>query len=82
MGGIGNQLYQYAAGRRLAHKLNTELKLDVTFYEHDNLRPYALNLFNIKESIATPEEISAMKRFKESQPARFIPEILNFPDNV
>ena len=82
MGGIGNQLYQYAAGRRLAHKLNTELKLDVTFYEHDNLRPYALNLFNIKESIATPEEISAMKKFMEPQPARFIPEILNFPDNV
>ena len=82
MGGTGNQLYQYAAGRRLAHKLKTELKLDLTFYEHDNLRPYSLNLFNIKESIATPEEISAMKKVMEPQPDIFVPEVLNCPDNV
>ena len=82
MGGTGNQLYQYAAGRRLAHKLKTELKLDLTFYEHDNLRPYSLNLFNIKESIATPEEISAMKKVMEPQSDIFVPEVLNCPDNV
>ena len=81
-GGIGNQLYQYAAGRRLAHKWNTELKLDLTFYEHDKLRPYALNLFNIQESIATPEEISAMKKVAEPQSSSFLPKVLNLPDNV
>ncbi len=89
MGGIGNQLFQYAAARRLAHKLNTELKLDTTFYEHDNLRSYALNLFNIKETIATPEEIQRARKFsKESglgvEPfgTNFMPEVLNYPDNV
>ena len=89
MGGIGNQLYQYAAGRRLARKLNTELKLDTTFYEHDNLRPYVLNLFNIKETIATPEEIQRARKFsKESglgvEPfgTNFMPEVLDYPDNV
>lgn len=63
MGGIGNQLFQYAAARRLAHKLNTELKLDTTFYEHDNLRPYALNLFNIKETLLRAKRLYAPEFF-------------------
>lgn len=89
MGGIGNQLYQYAAGRRLAHKLNTELKLDTTFYDNDNLRPYALNLFNIKESIATHEEIECIKKIStpkkigiEGDPEQFMPEVLRYPNDV
>ena len=32
IGGIGNQMYQYAFGRRSAYKNNTELKMDVTGY--------------------------------------------------
>ena len=89
MGGIGNQLYQYAVGRRLAHKLNTELKLDTTFYDNDNLRPYALNLFNIKESIATHEEIARIKKISvlnnigiENKTQQFMPEVLRYPNNV
>jgi hypothetical protein len=31
-GGMGNQLFQYAAGRYLAQKLNAELKLDIDIY--------------------------------------------------
>ena len=89
MGGLGNQLFQYATGRRLAHKLNTELKLDLTYYISDNLRPYVLNLFNIKESVATPEEIAYIKQLslqrefgKENENATFMPEVLNYPDNI
>lgn len=89
MGGLGNQLYQYATGRRLAHKLNTKLKLDLTFYEKDNLHPYALNFFNIKESIASPEEIAQLKQRsaqlglgQENRDYNFMPEVLNYPDNI
>jgi len=32
-GGLGNQLFQYAAGRRLAHARQTELVLDLAWYE-------------------------------------------------
>ncbi len=86
-GGLGNQLYQYAAGRRLAHKLNTELKLDLTHYEKDNLRPYVLNFFNIKESIASPEEIAQLRQHSaglgvEQENQNFMPEVLNYPDNI
>lgn len=33
MGGLGNQMFQYAIGRHLAHRHRTELKLDHTFLE-------------------------------------------------
>ena len=89
MGGIGNQLYQYATGRRLAHKLNTELKFDLTQYTFDNLRPYILNLLNIKGSVATPEEIAQLKQNslqlglgQQNKNGNFMPEVLNYPDNV
>ncbi|HTK33037.1 MAG TPA: alpha-1,2-fucosyltransferase [Candidatus Paceibacterota bacterium] len=48
-GGIGNQLFQYAVGRALSLKNNTELKLDTHFYglniEPD--RSFKLSHFNI-----------------------------------
>jgi len=59
-GGLGNQLFQYAAGRRLAIKNRTELKLDTTLYrpEHRYYRHYHLNFFNIKAAIANDREIA------------------------
>lgn len=33
MGGLGNQMFQYAIGRSLAHDLGEELYLDVSFYD-------------------------------------------------
>ena len=87
--GIGNQLFQYAAGRRLAHRWNTKLKLDTTSYEHDNLRLYALDLFNITAHVAAPEEIERARRFSkenglgiENGNGDFMPEVLDYPDNV
>lgn len=56
MGGLGNQLFQYAAAKRLALKHNVELKLDPNF-ENDKLRNYKLQYFNIEEQIATKDEI-------------------------
>lgn len=47
-GGLGNQLFQYALGRHLAIKHQTELILDTTSFEKDHLRTYRLNSFQIK----------------------------------
>ena len=63
-GGIGNQLFHYAAGRRLAHKWNTELKLEVSWYDNNKLIPYILNAFNIQENFAAPEEIERIKKLR------------------
>ena len=56
-GRLGNQMFQYAAGRRLAHTLKTELKINFLLPK----KIYKLNAFNIQENFATPEEIAAVK---------------------
>ena len=55
-GGLGNQLFIYAAARRLSLKINVPLKLDITSgFERDYYqRTYRLNHFNIKAEIASP----------------------------
>ena len=65
-GGLGNQMFQYAFGTSLALKLNSELKLDTQGLDNakkvgDIYRPFTLSKFNIKASVATPEEISELK---------------------
>lgn len=49
--GLGNQLFQYAAGRCLAEKRNTTLMLDTFSFKSNALRKYALNNFNINVRI-------------------------------
>ena len=57
-GGLGNQLFQYAAARSLSLRLETELKLDINYYISDpRQRKYSLNHFNIREDFATQSEI-------------------------
>lgn len=48
-GGLGNQLFQYAAGRQLADSRRTRLKLDIRNFSTDKRRTYALHNFNIEE---------------------------------
>lgn len=59
-GGLGNQLFEYAAARWLAEKYSTDLKLDISWFETQKLRQYKLNYFNIQESFATRQEIDTI----------------------
>ena len=61
-GGLGNQMFQYATGKRLSIKNNTELKLDNAEYRVNNYRTYGLNNFNIIENFATEEEVRRVKK--------------------
>ncbi len=60
-GGMGNQMFQYAAGLALAEHHRTVLKLDVDWFRHDPQyeahNRYALSCFNITEQFATRTEI-------------------------
>lgn len=62
IGGLGNQLFQYALGRALSIKNDARLKLDVSGYESYKLRRYSLSHFNVVEEIATPVEIERFRR--------------------
>jgi hypothetical protein len=66
-GGMGNQMFQYAIGRRLAIDNNIELKFDRTFLDDKTPRPgyvvrdYDLSIFNVNVNFATAEEIFSYK---------------------
>ena len=53
-GGLGNQLFQYALGRRLAIEHGCPLILDDRALHSDPLRNFALNQFQINQTLATP----------------------------
>jgi len=57
-GGLGNQMFQYAFGRRLTIDRKTELGLDVSGYKDDPKRHYSLDAFSIRARLVTDEEVA------------------------
>ncbi len=58
IGGLGNQMFQYALGRHLAEIHKTDLKLDISSFETYKLQKYSLGAFNIQEKFASQNEIN------------------------
>lgn len=64
MGGMGNQMFQYALGRQLSIKHKVPLKVDLSFLldrtpkANFTYRNYDLDVFNTKVSLATKENIA------------------------
>jgi len=69
--GLGNQLFQYALGRRLSIIHKRPLKLDVSYYTATNpdpregVRIYCLKYFNVQAQIAEPEDMAPFKKYLE-----------------
>lgn len=49
--GLGNQLFQYAAGRALAERTRTKLRFDVSYFGIEPHRSYALGDFHIRAKV-------------------------------
>jgi len=62
-GGLGNQMFQYSAGKMLAIKNNSTLKLDISWYLTQNKRQYALHHFMVTEIFAKAEEVKRLLQF-------------------
>ncbi len=60
-GGLGNQLFQYAVGRQLASSAGSELKLDLSFYDEQDVWRYELHHLGIRTPRATPEECRGLQ---------------------
>ena len=60
-GGLGNQLFQYAVGRRLSILHKTVLKMDASQL-HLIGRSYSLSPFSIQENFATAREVATLTR--------------------
>jgi glycosyl transferase family 11 len=83
MGGLGNQMFQYAFGRHLSVKHKTELKLDTSYLSdrspkrNFSYRELELNAFNIKASLASEQDI---KMFEKGMKRKILHHItLYFP---
>lgn len=67
-GGLGNQLFQYAAGRALAERLNVSLELDTTFYdntpEDSTPRTYELDKLQISASVLPSYKVEKWRGVK------------------
>ncbi|MBL7932745.1 MAG: alpha-1,2-fucosyltransferase [Bacteroidia bacterium] len=62
MGGLGNQLFQYATAKALAERHKTELRLDLSFLQTDpkgqhTHRHFELDAFRIRAAIALNSEV-------------------------
>ncbi len=89
-GGLGNQMFQYAAGRSLALRHQTKLKLDRSTYSQkllrwiksNTLRHYSLNVFNLQAEFAARHEIP--RRLKEIpfNHSKNLENLVRAPDDV
>ncbi|HVF82258.1 MAG TPA: alpha-1,2-fucosyltransferase, partial [Flavisolibacter sp.] len=61
LGGLGNQMFQYAAAKALANKNDTEVKVDISAFTNYQLRSYDLDKLNVPLSVASPKEIENLK---------------------
>ena len=91
-GGLGNQLFQYAAARSLAVRLNATLQLDLSFYSRRRHRTFGLAEFPIQATRASPRSpmwflrLTCLQRFGNrvyTEPSlRFDSAFLNLPAPV
>ena len=66
MGGLGNQMFQYALGRRLALERSVPLKLYLDWFDKVDDRRYELDQLNINAEIASYEEFFRLKYFSRN----------------
>jgi len=78
IGGLGNQMFQYAAGRSLSHRLHTTLKLDTSWFKHYPNRFYALKKFNIQEDFASLKEIYTLSGRPQTMRQKLVHRVKSF----
>lgn len=57
LGGLGNQMFQYAIARSLSNLRGIDFRIDISAFEKYKLHKYALHNFNISEKIANEKEL-------------------------
>lgn len=85
-GGLGNQLFQYAAARSLADRLGCDLELDLRGLEENRDWPYQLDLYRIRASVAGLRQLQGLPDWRSSRWGRIrsnlsqaAPTVFSFP---
>lgn len=58
-GGLGNQMFQYAAGKALAKRHGVKLEFDLSGFRVDRLRSFLLDRLQVPETMSERDEASA-----------------------
>lgn len=87
MGGLGNQLFQYACGRALALRLGTDLRIwrapkGPTAHDDQPPRPFRLFDFAIQAQLASDADLADARFTVYENPFTFIPAVLDAPDGI
>lgn len=67
-GGLGNQMFEYAAGYSLARDKGVKFKIDLghfknqSSFKNETPRDFQLDFFNVKYKVATEEEVLTVKK--------------------
>jgi len=61
IGGLGNQMFQYAFGKYLSIENNCELKLDISGFEKYEWHRFSLSSLSISENFSNKEECDFLK---------------------
>jgi hypothetical protein len=69
-GGLGNQLFQYAAARSLADRLGCGLLLDIRGIAENGDRPYQLDLYSIRAEVADGKLLESLPAWRSSRISR------------
>ena len=81
IGGLGNQLFQYAVARHIAELHNTSLRIDLSEFAKYKLHKYSLQHFNIIENFSTYKSLGSFKVRKEKN-FHFDKNFKEIEDNV
>ena len=66
LGGLGNQMFQYAFAYSILDKKNTIVKLDIEDFNTYDLRKYELDIYNVSLDLASVDEINTLKYKQET----------------
>lgn len=82
IGGLGNQMFQYATGRHLSHLHKTDLLIDTSFLDKDTNGAYTkrnleLDVFNLDLKFASKKDIQHFNLEKSTKISRTLQR--NFP---
>ena len=81
-GGLGNQMFQYAAGRALSVRFGLELKLDISWFDDMSgctPRRFLLDIFPLSATFATEQECRRLIWREKSCVAKVLRKITNRP---
>ena len=78
LGGLGNQMFQYAAGLSLANRHDMQLKIDLTAFDTYKTWPYQLDYLQVPQEICVGKPVSRQVK-SNSMLARFGRRVISRP---